>query len=42
MELSSLKSPLPKRKKGNRILISFAKQIGENGFDKEPGVLKLI
>ncbi len=31
-----------KRKKGNRLLVSFAKQIGEAGFDKEPAVLKQI
>lgn len=41
-ELSSLKNPLPKRKKGNRLLSSFAKQISEAGFDKEPAVLKQI
>jgi hypothetical protein len=42
MDMPSLKNPLPKRKKGNRLLISFAKQIGEPGFDKEPSVLKLV
>lgn len=40
--MPSLKNPLPKRKKGNRLLITFAKQIGEVGFDKEPAVLKLV
>ncbi len=40
--MPSLKNPLPKRKKGNRLLITFAKQIGEVGFDKEPAVLKLL
>ena len=42
MDLPQLKNPMPKRKKGNRLLISFAKQIGEAGFDKEPSVLKQI
>lgn len=42
MDLPSLKNPVPKRKKGNRLLMSFAKQIGEEGFDKEPGVLKMV
>ncbi len=42
MDMPSLKNPVPKRKKGNRLLISFAKQIGEEGFDKEPAVLKLV
>jgi hypothetical protein len=42
MDMPSLKNPLPKRKKGNRLLMSFAKQLGETGFDKEPGLLKLV
>ena len=42
MDMPSLKNPLPKRKKGNRLLMSFAKQIGEAGFDREPAVLKLV
>lgn len=42
MDMPALKNPLPKRKKGNRLLISFAKQIGESGFDKEPAVLKMV
>jgi hypothetical protein len=41
-EMPQLKNPLPKRKKGNRLVMSFAKQIGELGFDKEPAVLKLV
>lgn len=41
-EMPQLKNPLPKRKKGNRLVMSFAKQIGEAGFDKEPAVLKLV
>jgi hypothetical protein len=42
MDMPSLKNPLPKRKKGNRLLMSFVKQLGEAGFDKEPGLLKLV
>ena len=42
MEMPSLTNPLPKRKKGTRLLMSFAKQIGEVGFDKEPSVLKMV
>ena len=30
-----------KRKRGNRLVTSLAKMIGEKGFDKEPMVLKL-
>jgi hypothetical protein len=40
IELCSLKNPFAKRKRGNRLITSFAKQIGEAGFDKEPLILK--
>lgn len=42
MELPILKNPFPKRKRGNKLVSSFARQVGEEGFDKEPMVLKLI
>lgn len=42
MEIPSLKNPFPKRKRGNRLALSFARQVGEAGFDKEPMVLKLV
>ena len=42
MEIPSLKNPFARRKKGNRLVASFARQMGEEGFDKEPLVLKLI
>lgn len=42
MELPGLKSPFPKRKRGNRLVSSFAKQVGEEGFDKEPMIIKII
>lgn len=42
VDMPSLKNPFPKRKRGNRLVISFAKQLGEIGFNQEPMVLKLI
>lgn len=42
MEIPSLKNPFLKRKRGNKLALSFARQVGEIGFDKEPMVLKLI
>jgi hypothetical protein len=33
---------LPKRKRGNRLVFSIAKNIGEEGIDKDPLILKLI
>lgn len=42
MDIPSLKNPFPKRKRGNKLAISFARQVGEIGFDKEPMVLKII
>ena len=41
MDLSSLKNPFPKRKRGNRLITSLAEKLGESGFDKEPMILKL-
>jgi hypothetical protein len=34
IEIPSLKNPFAKRKRGNRLITSLAKQIGEKGFDK--------
>lgn len=42
IELPSLKNPFAKRKRGNKLAISFARQVGERGFDSEPNVLKII
>ena len=42
MDIPSLKNPFLKRKRGNKLAISFASQIGEAGFDKEPMILKII
>ena len=40
--MPSLKNPFPKRKRGNRLALSFARQVGENGFDKEAMILKIV
>ncbi|CDW84144.1 serine threonine-protein phosphatase 4 regulatory subunit 4 [Stylonychia lemnae] len=42
VEMTGLKIPFVKRKRGNRLAISFARQVGELGFDKDPVVLKTI
>ncbi len=36
------KNPLQKRKRGNRLVISLTKKVGEPGIDKEPLIMKLI
>ena len=41
-DIPGLKHPLPKRKRGNRLVFSVAKNIGEDGLDKDPLLLKLI
>jgi hypothetical protein len=41
-ELTVLKNPFLKRKKGIRLVTSMARNVGEAGFDKEPVILKLI
>ena len=41
MEIPSLKNPFAKRKRGNKLLTSLAKNLGEAGFDREPTLLKL-
>jgi hypothetical protein len=41
-ELTVLKNQFLKRKKGIRLLTSLAKSIGEQGFEKEPLILKMI
>lgn len=41
-DIPSLKHPLPKRKRGNRLVFSIAKNIGEDGLDKDPLLQKLI
>lgn len=42
MDLPSLKNQYAKRKRGNKIISSFARQVGETGFDLEPNLLKII
>ena len=41
-DIPSLKHQLPKRKRGNRLVFAVAKNIGEDGIDKDPLMLKLI
>jgi hypothetical protein len=41
-EIPGLKNPFPKRKRGNRLITSLAKQMGEEGFDADQMLLKLI
>jgi len=41
-EMTVLKNPFIKRKRGNRLVISLAKKLGEKGIDKDPLILKLI
>ena len=41
-DIPSLKNPFAKRKRGNRILFSVAKHLGEAKFDKDPNIMKLI
>eukprot|EP00347_Sterkiella_histriomuscorum_P008191 403346032 len=42
MDLPSLKNPYIKRKRGNRLMTSFAKQLGEIGFEREPNDQELV
>lgn len=41
-EMAVLKNPFPKRKRGNRLVSSLAKKLGEKGIEKDPMILKLI
>jgi hypothetical protein len=41
-DIPSLKNPFAKRKRGNRILLSCAKNLGESVFDKDPNIMKLV
>jgi hypothetical protein len=41
-EIPSLKNPFPKRKRGNRLITSLAKQMGEEGFNADYTLFKLI
>ena len=42
MDLPGSKNAFAKRKRGNKLVSSFARQIGEEGIDKEPMVLKIL
>jgi hypothetical protein len=41
-DIPSLKNPFPKRKLGNRLVFAVAKNIGEEGFDKNPAIMNLV
>ena len=40
--MPGLKHPFAKRKRGNRLVFSVAKNIGEENMDKDPLMLKLV
>lgn len=41
-DIPSLKNPFPKRKRGIRLLFVVAKNVGEEGIDDDPQLLKSI
>jgi hypothetical protein len=41
-DMVALKHPFSKRLRGNRLVTSLAKKLGENGMDKEPMIMKLV
>jgi hypothetical protein len=41
-DLPGLKHPFPKRKRGNRLVFCVIKNVGEEGFNKEPLFNKLL
>lgn len=41
-ELCESKTPLPRRKLGNRLVVAMAKKVGEAGLEEEPTILRLI
>ena len=41
-DIPSLKHPFPKRKRGNILIFSVAKNVGEEGIDEDPQLLKSI
>ena len=41
-DMPGLKHPFAKRKRGNRLVFSVAKNIGEENMDKDPLMLKLV
>lgn len=40
--IPGLKNPLPKRKRGNRLVFAMCKNIGEENLDKDPKFVKLM
>ena len=41
-DMPSLKHPYPKRKRGNRLIFSIAKNVGEAGINEDPQLLRSI
>ena len=41
-DIPGLKNPSAKRKRGNRLVFSVAKHLGEDAFDKDPLIMQLI
>lgn len=41
-DMPSLKHPFPKRKRGNRLIFSIAKNAGEEGIGEDPQLLRSI
>ena len=41
-DIPSLKNPFPKRKLGNRLVFAVAKNVGEDGFDKNPTIMNVV
>ena len=41
-DMPALKNPFAKRKRGTKILLSIAKNVGEEGIDAEPVLMKTI
>ena len=38
-DIPGLKNPTAKRKRGNRLVFSVAKHLGEDAFDKDPIIM---
>ena len=41
-DMPSLKNPFAKRKRGNRLILGIAKNVGEAGMDAIPDLLKIL
>lgn len=41
-DIPNLKNPISKRKRGNRLIFSVAKNVGEEGIEEDPQLMKSI